>query len=127
MWLAGRRVPRFLPLVPARIVAPTLALYGTGSAIYALAAGYTLIGLGGAASLAFGAYGWALAVAAVSYQRRSRPVCVPRNPPVSGYLRRAGVSTSMVLAPRWNSYGTVRTCEVIPSSRSRARSQSRSG
>jgi hypothetical protein len=79
--LAGKRVPRFLPLVPTWIVAPTLALYGTGSAIYALAAGYTLIGLGGAASLAFGAYGWALAVAAVSYQRRSRPVCVPRNPP----------------------------------------------
>ena len=81
VWLAGRRVPRFLPLVPTWIVAPTLALYGTGSAIYALAAGYTLIGLGGAASLAFGVYGWALAVAAVSYQRRSRPVCVPRHPP----------------------------------------------
>jgi hypothetical protein len=83
LWMAGRRVPRFLPLVPAWVVAPTLALYGTGSAIYAIAAGYTLLGLGGAASLAFGAYGWALAVAAVSYQRRSRPACVPRGEQVS--------------------------------------------
>ncbi|GAB2809909.1 hypothetical protein GCM10027176_13290 [Actinoallomurus bryophytorum] len=81
MGLAGRRVPRFLPLVPAWIVAPTLALYGTCSMVYAPMAGYTLIGLGGAASLAFGVYGWALTAAAVSYQRRSLPVCVPGDPP----------------------------------------------
>jgi hypothetical protein len=76
--LAGKRVPRFLPLAPVWLVAPTLALYGTGSFGYALVAGYNVIGLGGAASLAFGGYGWALGVAAVSYQRRSRPVCVVR-------------------------------------------------
>jgi hypothetical protein len=73
---AGRRVPRFLLLVPVWFVAPTLALYGTGSMIYAAVAGYDLVSLGGAASLAFGGYGWALVVAAVSYHRRSRPVCV---------------------------------------------------
>lgn len=79
LWLAGRRVPRFLPLTPVWLVAPTLALYGTGSGILA-AVGILrggLIGLGGAASLAFGGYGWALAVAAVSYQLRTRPLCVP--------------------------------------------------
>lgn len=79
LWLAGKPVPRFLPLAPVWLVAPTLALYGTGSVIYALMAGYSLIGLGGAASLAFGGYGWALAVAAVSYQRRTRPICVSRS------------------------------------------------
>ncbi|GIH80062.1 hypothetical protein [Planobispora longispora] len=78
-WLAGRRVPRFLPLTPVWVVAPTLALYGTGSGILAGAGilGDGLFGIGGAASLAFGGYGWALAVAAVSYQLRTRPLCVP--------------------------------------------------
>jgi hypothetical protein len=76
--LAGRRVPRFLPVVPAWIVAPTLAMYGVGSIGYALVEGYSLIGLGGAASLAFGTYGCALATAAVSYQHRTRPVCTPK-------------------------------------------------
>ncbi|MGC5011534.1 hypothetical protein ACLQ2R_12285 [Streptosporangium sp. DT93] len=81
LWLAGRRVPRFLPLAPVWVVAPTLALYGTGSGILAgagvLGDGNDLFGIGGAASLAFGGYGWALAVAAVSYQLRTRPLCVP--------------------------------------------------
>ncbi|MEV4177234.1 hypothetical protein [Nonomuraea sp. NPDC049709] len=78
LWLAGRRVPRFLPLTPVWVVAPTLALYGTGSGILAGAGimGDGLFGIGGAASLAFGGYGWALAIAAVSYQRRTRPLCV---------------------------------------------------
>jgi hypothetical protein len=77
VWPAGRRVPRFLPLAPVWVLAPTLALYGTGSGILAGAGVLDgLFGIGGAASLAFGGYGWALAVAAVSYQRRTRPVCV---------------------------------------------------
>ncbi|GIN02734.1 hypothetical protein [Planomonospora venezuelensis] len=80
LWLAGRRVPRFLPLAPVWLLAPTLALYGTGSGVLAGAGilGDGLFGIGGAASLAFGGYGWALAIAAVSYQSRTRPVCVPR-------------------------------------------------
>ncbi|MEW9531009.1 hypothetical protein [Microbispora sp. NPDC049125] len=81
LWLAGRRVPRFLPLTPVWVVAPTLALYGTGSMILAVAgvlgSATDLFGIGGAASLAFGGYGWALAIAAVSYQLRTRPLCVP--------------------------------------------------
>jgi hypothetical protein len=77
LWLAGRRVPRFLPLVPVWLVAPTLALYGAGSLGYALFTGHGVLGLGGAASIAFGTYGSALAVAAVSYQIRTRPSCLP--------------------------------------------------
>ncbi|SDK67730.1 D-alanyl-D-alanine dipeptidase [Nonomuraea maritima] len=78
LWWAGRRVPRFLPLTPVWLIAPTFALYGTTSGILAGAGvlGDDLFGIGGAASLAFGAYGWALAVAAVSYQLRTRPLCV---------------------------------------------------
>lgn len=78
LWLAGRRVPRFLPLSPVFLVAPTLALYGVGSVPYAVASGQAdqLWGIGGAASLAFGGYGCALLVAAVSYRRRTRPRCV---------------------------------------------------
>ncbi|MGP4104647.1 hypothetical protein [Nonomuraea sp. KM90] len=79
LWLAGRRVPRFLPLAPVWVVAPTLAVYGTTSGILAGAGLLSddLFGIGGAASLAFGGYGWALAIAAVSYQLRTRPLCVP--------------------------------------------------
>ncbi|MFJ8577581.1 hypothetical protein [Micromonospora sp. NPDC093277] len=78
LWLAGRRVPRFLPLTPVWLIAPTLALYGTGSLIYAFFTEYGVLSLGGAASIAFGGYGWALVVAAVSYQIRTRPSCAPR-------------------------------------------------
>jgi hypothetical protein len=83
LWLAGRRVPRFLPLAPVWLIAPTLALYGTGSLIYAFFTEYGVVSLGGAASIAFGGYGWALGVAAVSYQLRSRPLCAP-HPNTSG-------------------------------------------
>lgn len=73
-WIGGRRVPRYLPVVPACIVAPTLALYGFGSIVYAWVIHASLLGLGGAASLAFGCYGTTLGVAALAYQRRTRPV-----------------------------------------------------
>lgn len=76
LWLAGRRVPRFLPLAPVWLIAPTLALYGTGSLVYAFFTEYGVISLGGAASIAFGGYGWALCIAAVSYQIRTRPSCL---------------------------------------------------
>lgn len=75
LWLAGRRVPRFLPLAPVWLIAPTLALYGSGSLVYAFFTEYGAVGLGGAASLAFAGYGWALGIAAVSYQIRTRPSC----------------------------------------------------
>ncbi|WP_141576748.1 hypothetical protein [Actinomadura sp. WMMA1423] len=79
---AGRRVPRFLPLVPVWLIAPTLALYGAGGMILGILLDTGAVGsdphwpsLGEAASLAFGGYGWALAIAAVSYQLRTRPRC----------------------------------------------------
>lgn len=79
VWLAGRRVPRFLPVVPVWLIAPTLAGYGTGMWIYLLVDGPRSVPdylLSGAAATAFAGYGWTLAVAAVSYQRRTRPRCV---------------------------------------------------
>nr|WP_232344869.1 hypothetical protein [Actinoplanes awajinensis] len=84
--LAGRRVPRFLPIVPVWLIAPTLALYGLGSGVYVmlLAGGVlqwhgrtgfdALSYIGVAQPISFGGYGLALAVCAVSYQLRTRPV-----------------------------------------------------
>src|SRR5438552_259507 len=60
---------------PVWLIAPTLALYGTGSFVYAFFTEYGVLGLGGAASVAFGGYGWALGIAAGSYQTRTRPTC----------------------------------------------------
>lgn len=90
--LAGRPVPTVLLAVPVLLVAPTLALYGTGAMVYVglLAVGVLRwdgqIGLlGVAAPVAFGGYGWALALAAVHYLRRTRRVCVVAGP--SGPIR----------------------------------------
>ncbi|WP_121180168.1 hypothetical protein [Nocardiopsis sp. Huas11] len=90
-FLAGKRVPRVLPLAPALLTGVTLTLYGLVLAV--LAAAYLLgivdtpepaapftdalgstlmIGSGG---LAFGGLGVGLLVAGVSYTRRTRPVC----------------------------------------------------
>ena len=90
VWLAGRRVPRFLPLVPVWLIAPTLAGYGTGMWIYLVLSGPHALPdylLSAAAATAFAGYGWALGVAAVSYQRRTRPRCVlrPRPGVVTGF------------------------------------------
>ncbi|MFD1934443.1 hypothetical protein ACFSKW_23530 [Nonomuraea mangrovi] len=92
LFLAGRRVPRLLPLIPAWLTAATLAVYGVLLVFYAalIAAGilpemaasppFTAEGItwmtlfGG---LAFAGLGIGLVVAAVSYARRSLPVCVP--------------------------------------------------
>jgi hypothetical protein len=84
VWLAGRRVPRFLPVVPVWLIAPTLAGYGTGMWIYLLIGGPHQLPdylLSAAAATAFAGYGWALGIAAVSYQRRTRPRCVLRPRP----------------------------------------------
>ncbi|MBN6051931.1 hypothetical protein JYK22_08280, partial [Nonomuraea sp. RK-328] len=88
--VAGRWVPRMLPLVPAWAVGTGLAAYGSLLTVYApLAAlgalpapvpsgGFTRDGLtwmilfGG---LAFGGLGFALLVSARSYAARTRPVC----------------------------------------------------
>jgi hypothetical protein len=78
--LTGRRVPPFLPLTPVWLVAPTLAIYGTGGLVLSVLIATGVVGgyedgfpwIGVAASVAFAGYGWALAVAAVSYQRRTR-------------------------------------------------------
>ncbi|GAT70471.1 regulatory protein LuxR [Planomonospora sphaerica] len=89
--LRGRRVPRWLPLAPALIGAATLAPYGAVGLVYAALGTFgavtvprgdfptpgdallvTWIGLG-----AFAVYGIALAAAAWSYLRRTRPVCTP--------------------------------------------------
>ncbi|MFC7639917.1 hypothetical protein ACFQX6_01805 [Streptosporangium lutulentum] len=60
--VAGRRVPRFLPLTPVWVVAPTLALYGLGGGIYTVLATAGIVGhydtetllLAAAAMTAFG-------------------------------------------------------------------------
>ncbi|GAA3346742.1 hypothetical protein GCM10020358_58890 [Amorphoplanes nipponensis] len=82
LWLSGRRVPRALPLTPVWLIAPTLSGYGVILVVVAvLLATGVLAGDGNppyliaAAGLSFGGYGIALAVAAVSYQRRTRPRC----------------------------------------------------
>jgi len=81
LWLAGRRVPRALPLTPVWLIAPTLALYGILLLVIATLLTTNLMPsdepalLIAAAGFSFGGYGTALAVAAVSYQRRTRPRC----------------------------------------------------
>jgi hypothetical protein len=82
LWLAGRRVPRFLPLVPVWLIAPTFVLYGLGSVVYVillvtgvlhLPNGEDVGPLGFGQPFSFTGYGLALATAAVSYQIRTRP------------------------------------------------------
>ncbi|MFI5914028.1 hypothetical protein [Dactylosporangium sp. NPDC051541] len=86
LWLAGRRVPRFLPIVPVWLIAPTFVLYGLGAAVYVtlLLAGVlewhgrsgfaALAYIGIAQPLSFAGYGLALTTCAISYQLRTRPV-----------------------------------------------------
>ncbi|GAA3248216.1 hypothetical protein ACFO1B_39255 [Dactylosporangium siamense] len=90
--LAGRRVPRFLPIVPVWLIAPTFVLYGLGAGVYVMlliggvlhwhgrtgldAAGY----IGVAQPISFAGYGLALTVCAVSYQLRTRPTPVTLPP-----------------------------------------------
>ncbi|OLF05299.1 hypothetical protein [Actinophytocola xanthii] len=87
LWLSGRRVPRFLPLIPVWLIAPTLAAYGTGAWVYVILQFTGVLEIDGtfadyllgcSAATAFAGYGWALAIAAVSYQRRTRPRCILR-------------------------------------------------
>ena len=73
LWFSGRRVPRFLPLTPVWLIAPTLSIYGVVLLIVAAVVEPSL--LIAAAGVSFGGYGIPLLVAAVSYQRRTRPVC----------------------------------------------------
>lgn len=80
----GTVSPRFLPIVPVWLGGPTLLLYRVGGWVYTVLAitGAVRTGLSGADYIlvisvmtAFGGYGWALVIAAVSYQRHTRPVC----------------------------------------------------
>lgn len=92
LFLAGRRVPRLLPLIPAWLTATTLSVYGVLLVCYTAltvagvlpemtasppftAGGITWMTLFG--GLAFAGLGIGLIVAAVSYARRSLPVCAP--------------------------------------------------
>ncbi|QEV22712.1 hypothetical protein CP975_32895 [Streptomyces alboniger] len=89
--LAGRRVPRLLPLIPAWLTGGALSVYGTGLLVYALlsAVGVVpglepvgvfttteglawMVAFGG---MSFGGLGAGLLVATRSYAARSRPVC----------------------------------------------------
>lgn len=90
--LAGRRVPRLLPLVPAWLTGAGLACYGTlltlGAALMAFGVlpslepeGVFTTGSGLAWMVAFGGFafgglGWALLIGARSYAERTRPRCV---------------------------------------------------
>ncbi|AZM58127.1 hypothetical protein DMA15_35220 [Streptomyces sp. WAC 01529] len=90
--LAGRRVPRLLPLIPAWLTGGALSVYGAGLLVYALLSalgvvpgldpvgvftttgGMTwMVAFGG---FSFGGLGTGLLVASRSYAARSRPVCV---------------------------------------------------
>ncbi|EPH39569.1 hypothetical protein ABT390_05480 [Streptomyces aurantiacus] len=91
--LAGRRVPRLLPLIPAWLTGFSLALYGTlltaGSLLMAagvlpkpdpdgvFTSGTGLAWMVAFGGLAFGGLGWGLLIAARSYAARTRPRCVP--------------------------------------------------
>ncbi|WP_331772024.1 hypothetical protein OG948_51610 (plasmid) [Embleya sp. NBC_00888] len=91
-FLAGRRVPRLLPLIPALPTAFGLALYGVFLSVYAPLAALGVVpapdpdpALGGTRSgtlwlvafgaSAFGGLGFALLIAARSYATRTRPAC----------------------------------------------------
>jgi hypothetical protein len=88
--LAGRRVPRFLPIVPVWLIAPTFVLYGLGSGVYVLlllsgvATWHGRSGVDGAIGygqpISFAGYGLALTVAAISYQLRTRPIPIDVTP-----------------------------------------------
>ncbi|MFE3450030.1 hypothetical protein ACFXJ8_13955 [Nonomuraea sp. NPDC059194] len=92
--LAGRRVPRLLPLIPAWLTAGTLSVYGVLLICYtALTAIGVLPGVAAVppfsvesltwmmlfGGLAFAGLGIGLIVAAVSYARRSLPFCAPHH------------------------------------------------
>ncbi|MEV4639724.1 hypothetical protein AB0J80_20440 [Actinoplanes sp. NPDC049548] len=86
--LAGRRVPRFLPIVPVWLIAPTFVLYGLGAGVYVMLVvggvlqwhdrtGLDALGyIGVAQPISFAGYGLALTACAVSYQLRTRPTPV---------------------------------------------------
>ncbi|GIH16897.1 hypothetical protein [Rugosimonospora africana] len=87
--LRGRRVPRWLPLIPAWLGAATLAPYGAAGVVYCALGTAGLVTMprgqfpssGDALLVAwcglgpFAVFGAALAAAAWSYQRRTRPAC----------------------------------------------------
>jgi hypothetical protein len=93
--LAGRRVPRFLPIIPVWLIAPTFVLYGLGAAVYVGLVmggvlrwhGHSGVGavavIGWAMPISFAGYGLALTVCAVSYQLRTRPTPAA-HPPTLG-------------------------------------------
>jgi hypothetical protein len=90
--LAGRRVPRFLPIVPVWLIAPTFVLYGLGAGVYVMLlmggvlqwhgrTGLDAVGyIGVAQPISFAGYGLALTACAVSYQLRTRPTPVTLAP-----------------------------------------------
>lgn len=99
LFLAGRRVPRMLPLLPAYMCAAGLPIYGLILLIYAplSAAGFVaapklgapftsqsgvlwMVAFGGSAFLGIGL---GLVVAARSYAERTRPICASAQSPQS--------------------------------------------
>ncbi|MET9767649.1 hypothetical protein [Streptomyces sp. NPDC006415] len=99
LFLAGRRVPRLLPLLPAWLCAVGLSVYGVVLLVYAplsavgvlprmeasgaftTGSGVTwMVAFGG---LAFGGLGFGLIAAARSYAARTRPVCAAAAAPAT--------------------------------------------
>ncbi|WP_285546573.1 hypothetical protein [Streptomyces lavendulae] len=94
--LAGRRVPRLLPLIPAWLTGVPLALYGAVLMVMApltavgllpeippsppFTTGSGIIWMAEFGGLAFAGLGTALVVAARSYAARTRPVCAAAGP-----------------------------------------------
>ena len=101
--LTGRRVPRFLPIVPVWLIAPTFVLYGLGSGVFVLLLAFGVVTwhggdgdvglIGYAEPISFAGYGLALATAAISYQLRTRGVPAAAAPcPVADPARRRSYS-----------------------------------
>ncbi|CAM5369507.1 hypothetical protein GCM10010329_15780 [Streptomyces spiroverticillatus] len=116
VFLAGRRVPRWLPLAPAVLGAATLVPYGLLGSGYLILAGLGVLDLppgdfrtGEDALLvswaglgAFAPYGLALAVAAHSYWRRTRPLAParPASVPAPGLTPRRPVPPAPIRTRR---------------------------
>lgn len=106
--LAGRRVPRFLPIVPVWLIAPTFVLYGLGAGIYVMLlvggvlqwqgrSGLDVVSyIGVAQPISFAGYGLALTVCVVSYQLRTRPTPVTLPPTLEADSSELGSRTALV-------------------------------
>ncbi|MFJ2897382.1 hypothetical protein ACIO87_21155 [Streptomyces sp. NPDC087218] len=125
LFLAGRRVPRLLPLLPAWLTAVGLSVYGVVLVVYSpLAAlgvlpapepdaelGATPAGtlwLAAFGGLAFGGLGFGLLLASRSYYARTRPVCATAFDRTGTEAERPGTAVTGTARPGSGGSGGVR-------------------